>query len=536
MFQDNMSRKGKNVMGDETTVIGNGNGNVTPLVNINHQTNHRQFQNGSFDGSGYFPGGFCHADEIPYSTRMNHHTFMMNSNGYDPDTFDISESLSRMSIGNGFSNDYSIPRTNPSVFNSYNSSGFGGFKGSDLELDDSEFWGLLSGSNHSENPYSNNHYNGDNPYLQMMGTDGFETAFNREGSIVVDENSVQNNESFKTYSQWLELRENGSSFLSPFRSKIHLIAKDQQGCRFLQSVLGEGTFEDLRILFKGMISHIVELMMDPFGNYLVQKLLEICDDQQRWEVVIMVTKVPGDLVRISLNTHGTRAVQKLIETLTNREQIALVVMALKPCFIDLVKDLNGNHVIQHCLEKFSRKDNEFIFAAATRFCFDIATHQHGCCVMNRCILHSVGSDREKLVAKVASNGLILAQDAFGNYVVQLVIELNIPSSSATLMSQFEGNYVFLSTQKFSSHVVEKCLKFMEQSRERIVRELLLVPRFDQLLKDPYANYVVKSALINTKLKEPVLYDWLEKAVSDHEFLLRTNPFCKEILSLSRSRR
>jgi hypothetical protein len=57
-------------------------------------------------------------------------------------------------------------------------------------------------------------------------------------------------------------------------------------------------------VFNGVIDNVVELMMDPFGNYLVQKLLEFCRDEQRLQIVLMLTKEPGQLVRTSFNTHG----------------------------------------------------------------------------------------------------------------------------------------------------------------------------------------------------------------------------------------
>ncbi|KAL8541336.1 hypothetical protein ACS0TY_002547 [Phlomoides rotata] len=100
---------------------------------------------------------------------------------------------------------------------------------------------------------------------------------------------------------------------------------------------------------------------------------------------------------------------------------------------------------------------KFIFVSAAKYCVDIAIHQHGCCVLRRCICHSTGELREKLIAEISANGLLLAQDAYGNYVVQFILELRIPSALSKLTYQFEGNYVNLSRQKFSSHVVEKCL-------------------------------------------------------------------------------
>ncbi|KAL5779680.1 hypothetical protein ACOSQ2_010417 [Xanthoceras sorbifolium] len=323
-----------------------------------------------------------------------------------------------------------------------------------------------------------------------------------------------------------------SSSLAEVRGCIYSMAKDQNGCRFLQRVFDEGTYLDVQIIFNEVIGHVVELMMEQFGNYLVQKLLTVCSEEQRMQILLMVTKEPGQLVRICLNTYGTRVVQKLIETLKTRQQISLVKAALRPGFLDLIKDLNGNHVLQRCLQCLSNEDNEFIFDAAAKFCVDIATHRHGCCVLQRCIAHSIGEHRDKLITEISTNGLHLAQDPFGNYVVQYIIELKIPSVIANLHSQFEGHYVHLSRQKFSSHVVEKCLRNFGESRSQVVHELLSVPHFEQLLQDPFANYVIQSALAATK---GPLHASLLEAVRPHT-ILRTSPYCKRIFSRNLSKK
>ncbi|XP_057504433.1 putative pumilio homolog 7, chloroplastic [Actinidia eriantha] len=317
-----------------------------------------------------------------------------------------------------------------------------------------------------------------------------------------------------------------SNSLAQFRGSIYFMVQNQAGCRFLQRIFDEGTPQDVQIIFNEVVNHVVELMVNPFGNYLIQKLLEVCSEEQRLQIVLMVTEVPGDLVRISLSTHGTRVVQKLIETLKTTQQILLVTLALKPGFLDLIKDPNGNHVIQRCLQCLSTEDNKFIFDGAAKFCVDIATHKHGCCVLNRCITQAVGKYREKLVAEIVAHGFHLAQDAFGNYVVQYIIELKVPSATASLISQFEGHFVYLSMQKFGSHVVEKCLKCCEKSRSRIIHELLSVPHFEQFLQDPFANYVIQSAL---EVSKGTLHALLVEAVRPHT-ILRASPYCKKIFS------
>lgn len=72
---------------------------------------------------------------------------------------------------------------------------------------------------------------------------------------------------------------------------------------------------------------------------------------------------------------------------------------------------------------------QFILIVAAKYCIDIAMHQHGCCILQRCINISNGEHREKSVAEISANGLLLAQDPFGNYVVQFILELKIPSAT-----------------------------------------------------------------------------------------------------------
>ncbi|EXB55300.1 Putative pumilio-7-like protein [Morus notabilis] len=316
--------------------------------------------------------------------------------------------------------------------------------------------------------------------------------------------------------------------LADARGYIGLLAKDQHGCRFLQRILDEGPREDVKIIFDEIIGNAVELMMNPFGNYLMQKLLDVCNEEQRTQILLVVTAKPGEFVRISLNTHGTRSVQKLVETLKTRHQVSRLVSALEPGFIALIKDLNGNHVVQRCLQCLSNEDNKFIFDGAAKNCVSIATHQHGCCVLQRCIHHSTGEHRENLVSEISDNALLLAEDAYGNYVVQFILDLRNPSATSTIVSQLKGNYVCLSTQKFSSHVVEKCLEtFDDENRSTIIHELLSARPFEDLLQDPHANYVIQKAL---KVSQGHLRNSLVEAIEPHKAVSRNSPYSKRIFS------
>ncbi|KAG8657710.1 pumilio homolog 12 [Manihot esculenta] len=310
--------------------------------------------------------------------------------------------------------------------------------------------------------------------------------------------------------------------------RVYLMAKDQHGCRFLQRKFSEGTPQDVEKIFLEVIDHIVELMTDPFGNYLVQKLLEVCNEDQQMQILCAITRKPGELVRISCDMHGTRAVQKVIENLKTPEQFCMVVSSLKPGIVTLIKNMNGNHVAQRCLQYLTPEYSEFLFEAATANCVELATDRHGCCVLQKCLSHSEGEQRRRLICEITSNALILSQDPFGNYVVQFVFELRLPWATADILDQLEGNYGDLSMQKYSSNVVEKCLKSAsEDRRTHIIQELINNAHLDQIMQDPYGNYVIQAALHRSK---GALHAALVEAIRPHVPVLRTSPYGKKVLS------
>lgn len=95
----------------------------------------------------------------------------------------------------------------------------------------------------------------------------------------------------------------GGESLAGLRGFMCHVARDQHGCRFLQQRLDDGKRE-VDLIFSGVSRHASQLMVDPFGNYLMQKLLAVCDAGQRMALVITLTSDPFVLVRISLNVHG----------------------------------------------------------------------------------------------------------------------------------------------------------------------------------------------------------------------------------------
>ena len=89
--------------------------------------------------------------------------------------------------------------------------------------------------------------------------------------------------------------------------------------------------------------------------------------------------------------------------------MSLVTDALREGVVSLIRDLNGNHVIQRCLQRLGPEESQFVFDAAAAHTVDIATHRHGCCVLQRCIDFATPAQKRRLVDQIAAHALPLSQ-------------------------------------------------------------------------------------------------------------------------------
>jgi len=270
------------------------------------------------------------------------------------------------------------------------------------------------------------------------------------------------------------------------------MAKDQMGCRVLQRKLEASNEFVLGSVFSQTLLHFPELMVHPFGNYLCQKMIEICSEAQ---VKMILDLVAPQLLELSLDPHGTRVVQKVIEVFGQSPCIRVVITSLNPHTSRLITDLNGNHVIQRFLHACTPAFNQFIFDAICLNIIEVATNRHGCCVLQRCVDSASEFQREALVSCIVDNAVTLVQDAYGNYAVQYVLDLNIPAVNARLGRIFTQQIVALSEQKFSSNVIEKCLQQNQPDvQEEMIKEIAKPRNLSEMIIGQYANYVVQRAL------------------------------------------
>lgn len=297
--------------------------------------------------------------------------------------------------------------------------------------------------------------------------------------------------------------------LDSLLGQVRRLSRDQVGCRLVQQALDEeGPMAATLILNEGL-PFWGEAMVDPFGNYLFQKILEKITPDER---VMLVKSVSTRLVNASLNLHGTRSVQKIVELCAIDEDKAaaskkdaaaekedsaadILTRSLAPAAARLCIDSHGNHVIQRILLKLGHNHAKFVFDAVAESVGDVARHRHGCCVIQRCLDSPPGPSRSHLVRRIVDKSLELMQDAYGNYVVQYVLDVCSDDDVHAVCESVIGKVNLLAIQKFSSNVMEKCLeRCTDRVKEHYMEELSDGERIRELMMDPFGNYVVQRAL------------------------------------------
>ena len=283
-----------------------------------------------------------------------------------------------------------------------------------------------------------------------------------------------------------------SMSLSEIIKNSNSLCRDQTGCRFLQKKLEEQP-EIYNKILKNAFQNLIEIITDPFGNYLIQKLFEYMTNEQFCQFLALVHI---DLYTICVNSCGTRVIQRIIDFLNNDELLLTFLRFIKPIIKDIILDINGSHILIKLFELQSPTANKILFAEINSNIIAVAKHKHGCCVLQKIIDKNANESEKMAMFKLfIYNCKELITDQCGNYIIQFVIELGYETINNCIVDVLCEDIQFYSKQKFSSNVVEKCFENGNKTMwEKLIMKLIETRSVVELLFDKFGNYVIQKAL------------------------------------------
>ncbi|KAI1895139.1 hypothetical protein AGOR_G00103230 [Albula goreensis] len=302
-------------------------------------------------------------------------------------------------------------------------------------------------------------------------------------------------------------------------------SQDQHGSRFIQQKLERATPAERQMVFSEILQAAYQLMTDVFGNYVIQKFFEFGSMDQK---LALATHQQSDMVR-ELDGHVLKC----------------------------VKDQNGNHVVQKCIECVQPQALQFIIDAFKGQVFVLSTHPYGCRVIQRIlehctqeqtlpILEELHQHTEQLVQKYQGVSLEMAsktfytvssdalfKDQYGNYVIQHVLEHGRPEDKSKIVAEIRGKVLALSQHKFASNVVEKCVTHSSRAERALLIDEVCCQNdgphsaLYTMMKDQYANYVVQKMI---DMAEPAQRKIIMHKIRPHIATLRKYTYGKHILA------
>ncbi|XP_028675535.1 pumilio homolog 1 isoform X3 [Erpetoichthys calabaricus] len=308
-------------------------------------------------------------------------------------------------------------------------------------------------------------------------------------------------------------------------------SQDQHGSRFIQLKLERATPAERQLVFNEILQAAYQLMVDVFGNYVIQKFFEFGSLDQK---LALAERIRGHVLSLALQMYGCRVIQKALEFIPSDQQvISEMVRELDGHVLKCVKDQNGNHVVQKCIECVQPHSLQFIIDAFKGQVFALSTHPYGCRVIQRILEHCLPEQTLPILEELHQHTEQLVQDQYGNYVIQHVLEHGRAEDKSKIVAEIRGNVLVLSQHKFASNVVEKCVTHASRAeRAMLIDEVCTMndgphSALYTMMKDQYANYVVQKMI---DVAEPTQRKIVMHKIRPHIATLRKYTYGKHILA------
>uniref|UniRef100_A0A673IS47 Pumilio homolog 1 n=1 Tax=Sinocyclocheilus rhinocerous TaxID=307959 RepID=A0A673IS47_9TELE len=234
-------------------------------------------------------------------------------------------------------------------------------------------------------------------------------------------------------------------------------SQDQHGSRFIQLKLERASPAERQLVFNEILQAAYQLMVDVFGNYVIQKFFEFGSLDQK---LALAERIRGHVLSLALQMYGCRVIQKALEFIPSDQQVINeMVRELDGHVLKCVKDQNGNHVVQKCIECVQPHALQFIIDAFKGQVFALSTHPYGCRVIQRILEHCLPEQTLPILEEIHQHTEQLVQviyeafslsDQYGNYVIQHVLEHGRAEDKSKIVSEIRGNVLGLSQHKFAS--------------------------------------------------------------------------------------
>ena len=247
---------------------------------------------------------------------------------------------------------------------------------------------------------------------------------------------------------------------------------DQQASIFLQQKLKVGTVEQKYEIIEAIVAQAYPLMVNRFGNFLVQRCFEHGTPEQ---VIAIANAIRGNTLSLSMDAFGCHVVQKAFDAVPE-DYKAIMVHELLRRIPETVIHRYACHVWQKLFElRWSDSPPQimkFVNEALRGMWHEVALGETGSLVVQNIFENCLEEDKRLCIDEVLHSIDIVSHGQFGNWCIQHICEHGLPTDRSRAIDHVLRYATEYSMDQFASKVVEKCLKiggpdFLERYLERV---------------------------------------------------------------------
>ncbi|KAJ5183207.1 Armadillo-like helical [Penicillium capsulatum] len=314
-----------------------------------------------------------------------------------------------------------------------------------------------------------------------------------------------------------------------------ICSNDQQASIFLQQKLKVGTSEQKYDIIEAIVGQAYPLMVNRFGNFLVQRCFEHGTAEQ---VVSIANAIRGNTLSLSMDPFGCHVIQKAFDCVPEEHKAVMVHEILRR-IPETVVHRYACHVWQKLFElrwtgeppQIMTKVNEALHG----MWHEVALGETGSLVVQNIFENCVEEEKRPSIEEVLKKIDVLAHGQFGNWCIQHICEHGAPHDKSRAVEHVLHHSVDYSMDQFASKIVEKCLKiggseFLERYLSRVCTGRADRPRMPliDIAGDQYGNYLIQWILMNAASHQREL---VASHIRKHMVSLRGSKFGSRVAML-----
>ena len=290
------------------------------------------------------------------------------------------------------------------------------------------------------------------------------------------------------------------------------VIKTHKGSRIFQNYLKNTQSDILHQIFMELSPILSEIMIDPYANYFCKRFFSFLNQKDRIE---FLNTIQSSITQLSVSSIGTYPLQGIIEEIGSKVEKNIIINAIRNSLDELCVDTYGAHVIEKIIGSFEEEFVSFIYHYIINNFLALANNNNGICIVKKLISFTHKKEIHEKVRKIIKeNAFNLIQHPYGNYVIQIVIDTWDDNELAEILSLFENKCIYLSMQKYSSNLVERCIEKNKILLNKYIKEICESNRLSDLMKNHFGNYVVQKALkISEGVEKGTLVEYILKNIN-----------------------